>query len=173
MTISLYDISVRGFLQTLDAVSGFLDKGLAYCGEHGIAPAEIVETRLFPDMRPFRFQIQLVAHHSFGAVAAVKSGEFLPPSNLAELDYAGLQALIADVRTALRAETEAAINARLGTDVVFKARGMERVFTAEGFVMSLSIPNFHFHATTAYDILRSKGVPVGKLDYVGALRLKG
>jgi hypothetical protein len=172
MTISLYDISVRGFLQTLDAVSGYLDKGLAHCREHGIDPETIVETSLFHDMRPFRFQIQLAVHHSLGAAEAMKSGTFLPPHDLPAHDYAGLQALVADARSALSATSEAEIDARLGADVVFKARGMERVFTAEGFVMSFSIPNFHFHATTAYDILRTKGVPLGKRHYLGKMRMK-
>jgi uncharacterized protein len=60
----------------------------------------------------------------------------------------------------------------IAADVVFQVRDLKRIFTAEGFLMSFSLPNFHFHATTAYDILRSKGVPLGKLDYMGTLRLK-
>ena len=69
--------------------------------------------------------------------------------------------------------TPAEINAREGAEVVFEVRDTRRFFTVENFVLSFSLPNFYFHATTAYDILRSKGAPLGKLDYMGALRLKG
>ncbi|MDB5396590.1 MAG: hypothetical protein JWM91_4096 [Rhodospirillales bacterium] len=172
MAISLYEISVRSFLQTLDAVSGFLEKGLLYCRDNNIDPGEIVESRLFPDMHPFRFQIQQATHHSFGSVQAIRNGFFKPLTDKPDRDYAGLQALVDNARTSLRTLTPEEIDAREGADVVFKVRDYERVFTAEGFLMSFSLPNFHFHATTAYDILRSRGVPVGKLDYMGALRLK-
>ena len=60
-----------------------------------------------------------------------------------------------------------------GREVVFQIRDFKMPFTAEGFLMSFSLPNFYFHATTAYDILRSKGVPLGKRDYIGQMRMKG
>lgn len=172
MAISLYDGSVTSYLQTLDAVSGFLGKGLSHCRDNKIDPEEIVDTRIFPDMRPFRFQIQRVVDHSIGAVDAIRSGVLHMPGERPPHDYAALQALIADTRDALRKVTPEEINAREGAEVVFQVRDRKRLFTAEGFLMSFSLPNFHFHATTAYNILRSKGVPVGKLDYIGALRLK-
>ena len=74
MAISLYDMSVPTYLQTLGAVSGFLEKGLAHCKECNAAPGEVVEHRLFQDMAPFSFQIRSVAHHSAGAMEALKSG---------------------------------------------------------------------------------------------------
>jgi len=172
MAISLYDASVLSYLQTLAAVSGFLDKGLAYLRETNVDPEEIVETRLFPDMLPFRFQIQSVAHHSLGAIEAIKSGVFRPPSDLPTHNYSALQGLIVDTRDALHELAPEAINAREGEEVVFEIRKSKMLFTAAGFLLSFSLPNFHFHATTAYDILRSKGVPVGKRDYLGAPRLK-
>jgi hypothetical protein len=172
MAISLYEISVSNYLQTLGAVGGFLQRGLAHFGENSIDPEQIVETRLYPDMLPFRFQIQSVAHHSVGAIEAVKNGIFRPPSNLPNHDYAGLQALIAGARESLEGIAAETINAREGSEVIFEIRNTKMPFTAEGFVLSFSLPNFYFHATTAYDILRSKGVPVGKRDYLGTLRKK-
>jgi hypothetical protein len=132
MAISLYDLSVASFLQTLGGVEGFLQRGLDHCRDNNMDPSEIVETRLYGDMLPFRFQIVSVAHHSLGAIDALEGGE-----------------------------------------VVFQIRDFKMPFTAEGFLMSFSLPNFHFHATTAYDILRSKGVPLGKRDYMGQMRMKG
>jgi hypothetical protein len=173
MAISLYDISVPGFIQTLDALGVIMGKGLAYCGETGIDPAEMVSARLFPDMQPFSFQIQLAAHHSIGAAAAVMRGGFNRPDVKADCDYAGLQALIAHAATQLRAIAPEDIDSREDAEIGFNLPGFDGKFTAVGFLTSFSQPNFHFHVTTAYDILRSRGVPVGKMDYLGAMRLKG
>ena len=172
MQISLYDASVSSYLQTLDAVAGFLDQGLQFCRESGIAPMEMIETRLFPDMQPLRFQIQRIAFHSAGAIAAIRSGAVDMPSTPFPADYGAAQALIDETRQALQRIEPEEIDRRAGADIVFTARGITRLFSAEGFLMSFSLPNFHFHATTAYNILRSRGVPLGKLDYMGALRLK-
>jgi hypothetical protein len=172
MAISLYDVSVACFLQTLGGVEGFLARGLAHCRDENIDPNEIVETRLFPDMLPFRFQLVSVAHHSIGAIEGAKKGAFAPPSDMAPHDYVGLQKLVTDAREALQKLAPAEVNALEGRDVVFAMRDFKIPFTAEGFLLSFSLPNLHFHATTAYDILRMKGVPLGKRDYMGALRMK-
>ncbi len=173
MTISLYDASVACFQQTLGAMAGVLDRGLAHCVDNNIDPQEVVETRLFENMLPLRFQILSVAHHSVDAIEGVKKGLFSPATEMPPLDYAGLQKVIADARAALDKMTPADVNALAGRDVIFQFRDMKMPFTAEGFLLSFSLPNFHFHATTAYDILRTKGVPLGKRDYLGALRMKG
>jgi uncharacterized protein len=172
MAIPLYDVSVTSFLQVLGAVAGFLDKGAAFCKEKGIDLNDIVETRMHPDMLPFRFQIISVAHHSKGAIDGVQAGVFLPPGGVANQDYAALQKIVADARAGLQKLTREAVDALQGKDVVFKLGERGMPFTAEGFLMSFSLPNLHFHATTAYDILRMKGVPLGKRDYMGQLRMK-
>jgi len=172
MSVSLYELSVPTYLQTLGAVSGFLEKGLAHCRECNVGPGEVVEHRLFEDMAPFSFQIRSVAHHSYGAMEALKSGVFNPPGRGEALDYAGLQKLVADTRTKMEALTPDEVNALAGKDVAFQFGETRIPFTAENFVLSFSLPNFHFHATTAYDILRSRGVPIGKRDYMGRLRIK-
>lgn len=171
MAISLYDLSVASYLQTLGGVIGVLEKGLAHCTANGIDPNEIVEARLTSDMLPFRFQVQSVAHHSAGAIEGVKAGVFLPPSG-PDLDYRGLQKLVSDAREALGKLTQAEVNALEGRDVTFQLRDFKLPFTAEGFLMSFSLPNFYFHAATTYDILRMKGVKLGKRDYMGQMRMK-
>ena len=172
MATSLYDMSVASYLQTVTAVGGFLDKGLAFCTGKGIDTREIVESRLFADMLPFSYQILSVAHHSLGAVEALKTGVFSPPGQTAPLDYAGLQKLIADTAGGLQRLSPAEVDALQGRDVMFKFRDRVIPFTAANFILSFSHPNFYFHATTAYDILRNKGVPLGKRDFLGQLRLK-
>jgi hypothetical protein len=170
MAITLYDSTVGSFLQTLGAVEGFLAKGLAHCQEKNIDPGEILETRLYPDMLPFRFQIVALAHHSAGAITGAKAGAFAPPGP-STADYAGLQKLVSDAKQALEAVKPEEVNALEGKDVLFSVRDIKMPFKAEGFLMTFSMPNFHFHATTAYDILRSKGVPLGKRDYMGKMKL--
>ena len=173
MAISLYDLSVANYLQTLGAVVDFLEKGFAHFTANGVDPDGVVETRLVPDMLPFRFQLQSVAHHSLGAIEGVKNGLFQPPPQAPAYDYRGLQQLVGETREALQKVTPAEVNRLEGKDVLFQIRDFRMPFTAEGFLLSFSLPNFYFHATTAYDILRMKGVPIGKRDYMGQMRLKG
>jgi uncharacterized protein len=172
MGFSLYDATVANYLQILGAVGAFLDKSLTHFRDKGVDPAEVVETRLAPDMLPLRFQIVSLAHHSRGAIEAATNGVFVPPSGKPDLDYAALQALVGEARTELSALTPEAVNALVGRDVTFKVGERALPFTAEGFLMSFSLPNFFFHATTAYDILRHKGAPLGKRDFMGRLNLK-
>jgi hypothetical protein len=172
MAIPLYDVSVTSFQQVLGGVAGFLEKGLAHCKANNIDLNALVETRLAPDMLPFRFQVIAVAHHSLGAIQGAQAGLFKPPGGPMDQDYAGLQKLIADARAGLSKLTRQEVDALEGKDVIFQLGPNKLPFTAEGFLMSFSMPNLHFHATTAYDILRMKGAPLGKRDYMGALRMK-
>lgn len=172
MAISLYDCSVASFLQVLGAVSAFLEKGRAHLAETGKDPDAIVATRLHDDMLPFAFQIASVAHHSAGALAGAQAGDFHPPGPFGQPTYADLQKWVADAQAALQALTPEEVNALEGKDLTFHLGQYKMPFTAEGFLLSFSTPNLHFHATTAYDILRHAGVPLGKRDYMGAMRLK-
>src|SRR5262245_18609477 len=102
VAIALYDLSVANYLQGLGAVAGFLEKGLAHFTANHVDLNEIVETRLFPDMLPFRFQLQSVAHHSLGAIEGVKNGLFQPPPQAPVYDYHALQKLVVDAQEALQ-----------------------------------------------------------------------
>lgn len=172
MGVSLYDLSVASYLQTIGGVAGFLEKGAKHCAENNIDPNTLVETRLHTDMFPLQFQVQSVTHHSLGAIEGIKKGLFSPPPQIPAQDYKGLQKMVADARDALTKLTPAEVNALEGRDMAFQIRDFKIPFTAEGFIMSFSLPNFYFHATTAYDILRMKGVPLGKRDYMGQMRMK-
>jgi hypothetical protein len=172
MAFSLYDATVANYLQILGSVGGYLDKSLKHFQDKGVDPASMVEAKLAPDMLPLRFQIISVAHHSRGAIDAAKNGVFSPPAR-PDLDYAGLQSLVTEARDELSALKPDAVNALAGRDVTFKVGDRAMPFTAEGFLMSFSLPNFFFHAATAYDILRHNGAPLGKRDFIGRLNLKG
>jgi hypothetical protein len=172
LTTSLYDLSVGCYLQTIGGVAGFLKRGLTHFEATGVDPDKAVGVRLFEDMAPLSFQIVSVAHHSLGAVQGVERGEFSPPTREQPSDYAGLQKLVADAEAALIELDPEHINAFAGKHVVFKAGEHRLTFTAENFILSFSLPNFHFHASTAYDILRTQGVPLGKRNYLGKLRVE-
>ena len=172
MAFSLYDATVANYLQILGSVSGFLEKSLTHFRERQVDLAQILETRLAPDMLPLRFQINSVAHHSRGAMAAANSGKFAPPSGKPDIDYNGLQTLISEARQELSLLKPDEVNALVGRDVDFKLGDRTLPFTAEGFLMSFSLPNFFFHATTSYDILRQVGAPIGKRDFLGKVNLK-
>lgn len=172
MSIALYDISIASYLQTVGAVAGFLEKARLHLTEAGSDLDKVVQTRLYPDMLPFSFQLHSVAHHSLGAVQALESGKFSPPPTLPDLDYTGWQQHIAETLARLKQFTPEQINALAGGDVVFQIGERAIPFAAANFVLSFSLPNLHFHAATAYDILRTKGVPVGKRDYLGQMQIK-
>jgi len=171
MAASLYDISVASYLQALGGVSGFLEKGRVYCQENSIDLAQVVETRLREDMLSFRFQVLAVVHQSLGALKGMQAGVFKPPASLPDLDYAGLQAQVAAARDELSHADRASVDALEGKEVIFRIGDRSVPFTAENFVLSFSLPNLYFHATTAYDILRMKGAPLGKRDFLGQLRV--
>ena len=170
MAISLYDVSVGTYLQVLSSTRVVLDKGLLHCHESRIDPERVVETRLWPDMQPFRFQIQQIAIYSGGTIAALKSGNVTrpDPSERPKHNYAGLQELLRETEEALKAITPADVNACESQTIAIKARNM--YFSATDYVLTFSLPNVYFHATTAYDILRHTGVPVGKWDFLGKVR---
>lgn len=171
MATSLYELSVSSFLQTLGGVEGFLAKGLTHFKEKGVDPDAVVSARLAEDMLPFQFQIVSIAQHSIGAMRAVKAGLFTPPKG-GPTDYLGLQKLVADSRAEMQLLKADEVNALEGNDVIFQLGERKLPFVVKDFLLSFSLPNFYFHATTAYDILRTKGVPLGKRDFLGRMRMK-
>jgi hypothetical protein len=171
MSTSLYSLCVPGYLQTLSAVAGFLEKGRLHCQSAGIDPQSVVDARLVPDMLPFRFQVVSVAHHSLGTLKALETGAFVPPTD-SIFDYSALQKLVVETRDAIKAIAPADVDRHAGRDVVFSLGQMKLPFVAEDFVLSFSLPNFHFHAATAYALLRMKGAPLGKADFLGPMRIK-
>ena len=171
MVLSFYDITVPNYLQVLNAVAAVLDKGKSHCEENNIDLADIVATRLIDDMYPFQFQVISVVHHSQGAMKGYESGEFTPPDGYGEPDYAGLQELVQGAISYVSSKDEDEVNSWEGNRMIFKLGGNELPFTVANFAQTFSMPNFYFHAATTYDILRMKGAPLGKRDFLGAMRM--
>lgn len=186
MTITLYDLSVPTFLQTTRAVTGFLNRATRHCADTGADPDDFVTARLFPDMAPFHFQIEALVHHAVWGLEAVKTGVFAPPALVGKMPFSDLQVMVAQAEKALEALTPEEVNSWSGKDLdidVFRPVDAENAstsawaprtlaFTPETFLLSYSLPNFYFHVVTAYDILRTRGVPIGKGDYEGRLRTR-
>jgi uncharacterized protein len=172
MATSLYDLSVPTFLQTVRAVSGFLDRASKHCDETGASPDDFVDARLFEDMAPFHFQIEAAWHHAVWALEAAKSGVFAPPALVGPVPFADLQGMMRQAGKALGAYTPDEVNSWAGKELDLQIGPRRLAFTPETLILSFSLPNFHFHAVTAYDILRSRGVPLGKRDYEGQLRTR-
>jgi hypothetical protein len=172
MPFSLYAATVPCFQQILGAVSGLIDKAEAYCAQKGIAPEELIQARLAEDMFPLAYQIKSTAVHSLGAIEGVRKGSFSPDTRAPPAAFAALKAQIVETLTALEMIDVAEIDGVVGRDMRFVFGNNHRDYTAENFLLSFSLPNFYFHATTAYDILRFKGLPIGKRDFMGKTRTK-
>jgi hypothetical protein len=172
MPFSLYHAVVPLWNRLLPSLSHILVRAEAHCEEAGIAPSELLEARLAPDMWDFASQVHAAVVHSATALEAALTGDFVPtfsspPSGIAALDAAvtAAAASIAEIDPAL-------LDARAGHEVTAHFGERRMPFLAEAFLTGFSLPNFAFHATTAYNILRMKGVPLGKMDFLGALPVK-
>ena len=170
--ISLYTATVPAFRQIIAATGGVLRKGEAFAAEHDIDPATLVAAHLAADMLPLAYQVKSVCDHSVKAIEGVRAGSFSPHRDAFPTDFAGMHALLAATDATLAAIDPAEIDGFVGRDMAF-VMGTYRVdYAAEDFLLSFSLPNFYFHATTAYDILRARGVPLGKRDYLGRPRVR-
>lgn len=174
MPVSLYDAFVPTCRQIIGSVSGLLDKAEAHCRESGLPEAELIATRLAPDMFDFAYQVKSCAVHSAGAIEGVRAGSFSPDMTPPPDSFAGLRARLAIALETLDSVTAAEMEELVGREMHFTIPGrVDWAFTAETFLLTFSQPNFHFHATTAYDLLRLRGLKIGKLDYLGAMRIAG
>lgn len=186
MAITLYDLTVPTFLQTTRALSAILDRATRHCAETGADPDDFVDARLYPDMAPFHFQIEALTHHAVWGLEAARTGVFAPPPLAGPMPFADLQAAVGRAVAALEALTPEEVDGWSGRELEIEVfRPVDEAnastsawaprtlaFTPETFLLSYSLPNFYFHAVTAYDILRTRGVPIGKGDYEGRLRTR-
>ena len=172
MPLSLHAAFVPSALQMIGATRRLVDKAEEWCGAQGCAPGELIGARLTDDMLAFDYQVKSVAVHTQGAIEGVRAGLFEPDNAAAPASFDALRARLDDASAALEALDEAEMEGWIGRPMRFQMRERGMDFAAEDFLLSFSQPNFYFHAATAYDILRMKGVELGKRDFMGRLRLK-
>lgn len=170
MAFSLYAATIPSYVQILGSIGGLLEKAETFCAQRGIPPAVIIEARLFEDMLPFAYQVKSATVHSLGAIQGLRCGEFAPDQTPPPSSFAELKSRIAETIEAVRAIDPAEVDAFVGRDMRFAFGTRQIDFKAEDFLLSFSQPNFYFHAATTYDILRWKGVPIGKRDFLGVVR---
>lgn len=167
MSLSLYQIAVPPVLKILAAQKSLIDKAAAHCVQRKIDPAVILAYRLAPDMFPFARQQQIMTDHAKGLAARLAEAP-MPSYPDTETSFDELKARIAkteDFVGSLAPERYAGAENR---SVVLKIAGTEVAFTGLDYCVQFALPNFYFHATTAYDILRLCGVEIGKRDFLGA-----
>jgi len=162
--LSLYDISVPVLLRGLRTLARLLETGRAHAEQGGISPQELMDARLAPDMLTLVGQIQRASDTAKFAVTRVTSVPNLAMAD-EEKTFEDLQARIAATIDFLQKVPASAFDGREDAEVIATARRL--TFSGRTYLLEFVLPNFFFHVTTAYDILRHKGVRIGKLDYLG------
>lgn len=170
MSVSLYELSLPALLRGLENLSLQMDKAICFVQEHAIDHADLVQARLAPDMLTLAGQIQRASDTAkFGGARLSQDAQ--PPAFAdEETTLEALQERIANTIGYLRGIRAEAVDGGEQRDIRFKAGPRELHFTGEDYARGFLLPNFYFHATIAYGLLRHKGVPLGKLDYLGNIQ---
>ncbi|UIN35013.1 DUF1993 domain-containing protein [Methylobacterium oryzae] len=167
MSLSLYDVSVPVFMRGLTILSTLLDKAEAHASETGEPLETYLETRLAPDMLTLVGQVQRASDTAkFGG--ARLTGAAAPSFADDETTFDQLRERCTKTAAYLSTLAPATFEGSDTRPVTFGGGANERTLSADRYVLQFALPNFFFHVTTAYDILRHKGVPVGKRDYLGS-----
>lgn len=168
MTISLYAASVPVFKQMLNALSDVLHKAEAHATAKNIDPNALLQARLYPDMFPLIRQVQISVDFAKGVSARLAEVE-LPKYDDSETTFAELQALLAKVLAFIDGIQPAQVDGKEGIEIVTRpGTPKEKRFSGQSYLLTYGLPQFFFHVTTTYAILRHNGVEIGKRDYMGA-----
>jgi hypothetical protein len=163
----MYQVSVPVFLRNLNALAGVLDKAAAFAEAKKFDQAVLLSTRLYPDMFPLNVQVGQVCTHAARGVAML-SGMAQPEFGGPETTIAALKERVAKTIDFVKSANAGQIDGTEEKDVVLKFGTREMPFKGQAFLVGFTLPNFFFHYTTAYNILRSLGLEVGKRDFMGA-----
>ncbi len=166
MQISMYAASVPVFAKMLGNLAALLDKAAAHAEQKKIDPAVLLSARLFPDMFPLAKQVRLACDFAKGAVARL-AGEEPPKYGDDEATFADLKARIARTIDYIEGFAPQRLDGSETREVELKIRGEAVRYPGLTYLVHVATPNFYFHVTTAYGILRHNGVELGKRDFVG------
>lgn len=167
MSISMYTVSVPVLRQILTSLAAILAKAESHVDTKKLEPDALLQARLFPDMFPLLRQVQLATDFAKG-IAARLGGVDVPRYDDVEQDFAGLQARLEKTLAFLDSVPREAIDAGAERDITIGTGANHRQFKGQAYLLHYALPNFYFHATTAYDILRHNGIDIGKRDFVGS-----
>lgn len=166
MALSMYQSSIPMLKRMLGSLATILDKAVAHAEAKKIDPAVLFGARLFPDMFPLSRQVQIATDQAKGCAARL-AGVEVPKYEDNEANFAELQARLAKTIAFLDSLTPAQIDGSEGKDIVVQVRDLKLDFKGQDYLLQWVLPNFYFHVTTAYNILRHNGIEIGKKDYLG------
>jgi hypothetical protein len=167
MSITMYQASVPQFIRMLGNLKGILEKAAAHAAARKIDEPVLLNARLFPDMFPLTRQVQIATDFARGTAARLAGVE--PPAvEDNEQSFAALAARVDAAIAYLNTLPAAKIDGSEAREITRKVRGVERTFAGIDYLIQYALPNFYFHVTTAYAILRHNGLEIGKPDFVGS-----
>ena len=166
MTISMYQASVPRFVNILGNLSNILDKAQVHVDAKKLDTATLTTYRLFPDMLPMTTQVQIACDAAKGVVARL-AGVDIPVYEDNEKTLADLKARIAKTIAFIQTVTPGQIDGTEDKEIVIKRSDKETRYKGMQFLLGHALPNFYFHVTTTYNILRHNGIEIGKRDYLG------
>ena len=166
MSLTMYQASIPVFIRMLGNLSAILDKAAAHAEAKKIDAAIFINARLAPDMFPLSRQVQIATDMVKGCAARL-SGIEVPRYEDNETTFAELQARIAKTKAFLQSVSASQIDGSEYRQITLKFGSREVSFLGQEYLLDFVLPNFHFHLTTTYAILRHNGVEIGKMDYIG------
>jgi len=165
MSVSMYQIAVPSFQKHLHALDGILDKAAAYCAARKIAPETLLTARLYPDMFPFVRQVQESCKFAALSVQRLANVD-IPAEADTEKTFEDLKARIARTLDLLASVKPEQMTGSEDRTLAIKVGPNEMTFAGRDYLLHFALPNFYFHCTTAYGILRHNGLEVGKRDFM-------
>lgn len=168
MSLSMYQASIPAFVRMLNNLSAILDKAAAHAEAKKIDPSVFVNARLAPDMFPLARQVQIATDGVKGCAARL-AGLEVPSYADIETTFPELKARIAKTVAFLQSVPAAQIDGSEARKIALKVGGRDMNFLGQPYLLDFVIPNFYFHVTTAYAILRHNGVEIGKTDFLGSV----
>ena len=168
MSLSMYQAAIPAFVQMLNSLSAILDKAEAHAGSRKIDPEVLLNYRLAPDMLPFVRQIQIAADLAKGAAARL-AGVEVPKHDDTEKTFADLKSRLAKTVAFVQSFRPNEIDGSEDREINLTLGEHKMSFKGQPYLVHFVLPNFYFHCTTAYDILRHCGVELGKRDFIGTI----
>ena len=167
MTNSLYQVSVPNYVRQLHSLSAIIQKAIEHCAERKIDPAALLNARLYPDMFPLTHQVRFACNHAERGICRLTGME--PPTR--ENKEATLEDLVTRIATAIAFIKSADAKKMVGMedrDITFPVGENKMTLKGLDYLFQFSMPNFYFHVTTTYSILRHNGLQIGKQDFLGS-----
>ena len=166
MAFSIYQASVPVYVRQLTALSAVLDKAASYTSQRKIEPAVLIQARLYPDMLPLGRQVQIACGHALRGASRLSGAE--PPSvEIKDGSFDELKAGIAKTLELLKSVDAKKMEGMEDRDITFPVGDHKTTLKGGDYLLHFSMPNFYFHITIAYGILRNNGVEIGKADFMG------